>query len=95
MAYAENTATTAHTGADTPKRKRDKAKDAVSSAQEKMRDTTDNVREQAANAVQRGSDQAYAMHSEFDAAVRRNPTLAIVGALGLGIALGMAMNRRY
>lgn len=95
MAYAENTATTAHTGADTSKRKRDKMRDAVSSAQDSVRDTADNVPFSAQHAVERGSDHAYAVHSEFDNAVRRNPTLAIVGALGLGVALGLAMNRRY
>jgi ElaB/YqjD/DUF883 family membrane-anchored ribosome-binding protein len=95
MAYAENTATTTHTGTETSTRKRDKVRDAATSVQDNVRDTAENVRSSAANAIERGGDHAYAVHSEFDSAVRRNPTLAIVGALGLGVALGMAMNRRY
>jgi len=101
MAYAENYVSTPQggdgaTGTEQSDKKTqsDKMRDTAASAQESVKQTAENVRASAANAVGRGSDQAYAVQSEFDDAVRRNPTLAVIGALGLGIALGLAMNKR-
>lgn len=73
---------------------RDGVQDAAAQARDGVQDAADTVRHTAANAVERGSEQAHAVQSEFDSMVRRNPTLAVLGALGLGVALGLSMNKR-
>lgn len=63
------------------------ATDSVTDAAEKMRNTT-------LQAAERTVEHAQTMQGEFDSAVRRNPTLAVLGALGVGVVLGLALNKR-
>ena len=72
----------------------EKLRDAVSYAQDNVKDAADTVRDTAVQAVERTTDQAQNMQGEFDSAVRRNPTLAVLGALGVGMVLGLALTRR-
>jgi ElaB/YqjD/DUF883 family membrane-anchored ribosome-binding protein len=72
----------------------EKLRDAVSYAQDNVKDAADTVRDTAVQAVERTADQAQNMQGEFDSAVRRNPTLAVLGALGVGMVLGLALTRR-
>lgn len=99
MAYSNPTTATEHTDPHTntgkaKKTQTDKMRDAVSSAQDSVHDAAENVRSSASTAVEKSTERAHDVQSEFDSAVRRNPTLAVLGALGLGVALGLALNKR-
>ena len=86
-----------HPEAETTERddsRRAKMREKVSSAQDTVRDAMGGVRDSAYHAVDVGSRQAQTFQSEFDSAVRRNPTLAIAGAVGLGVLLGMTLSSR-
>ncbi|MCL3880737.1 hypothetical protein [Marivita sp. GX14005] len=83
----------------------DKARDAAASAQqtvreaaataeEHVRDAAHSVAERTSHAVDRGAEHASALQHEFDTMVRRNPTAAILGAVGVGILVGMALRGR-
>jgi ElaB/YqjD/DUF883 family membrane-anchored ribosome-binding protein len=60
-----------------------------------MNQAAQSVRDGASNAVQTGSDYVQTYQGEFDSAVRRNPTLAVLGAMGVGLVLGLALTKRY
>lgn len=72
----------------------DKIKEAVSQAQDNVQDAAQTVRDTAVEAVGRGSEHAQTIQGEFDCAVRRNPTLAVLGAFGVGMFLGLALTKR-
>ncbi|WP_439124018.1 hypothetical protein [Marivita sp.] len=94
MANTHTNTTTSkdHTAAE--QTRTDKLRNVVSHAQDSVNDAADNVRNTAAHAVEKGSDHAQNVQSEFDTAVRRNPTFAVLGALGIGVVLGVALNKR-
>lgn len=90
-----------HTNADTVtdhsaanSTRTEKAREAVSKAQDTVQDISDTARLKASYAVDAGVEHAQTVQNEFDSAVRRSPTLAVLGALGVGVALGLMLNRR-
>lgn len=76
-----------------------KAKETVSGAYESVRDAGSEALERAQaageTAIGNGTDMVRGAQSELDTVVRRNPTVALVGALGLGVLLGLAMRSRH
>ena len=74
------------------------AHDHVHSALETARDTGQEALNKAHQAGQQlydgGSDMMRSAHSGFDQAVRRNPTAAVLGAIGLGVLIGFAFKQR-
>ena len=76
-----------------------KAKETVSGAYESVRDAGSEALERAQSAGETalgsGTDMVRGAQSELDTVVRRNPTVAVIGALGLGVLLGLAMRSRH
>lgn len=72
----------------------DKLHDAVTHAQESVQDTANSVRDTVAAAADRTIDSTQTLQGDFDSAVRRNPTLAVLGALGVGVVLGLTLTKR-
>lgn len=84
-----------HIPHDTAEKSRaDKARESITSATHELRDVANTAQETAENAVERSTAQMQGFQSEFDSAVRRNPTLAVLGALGVGVAIGLVMQKR-
>ena len=82
-----------------------KAKDSVNTAKDSVNNAYETVKEAGTEAVGRAqaageaaisssTDMVRGAQSELDSVVRRNPTVAVVGALGLGVLLGMALRAR-
>ena len=72
----------------------DKLHDAVTHAQESVQDAANSVRDTVLAAADRTIDRTQTLQGDFDSAVRRNPTLAVLGALGVGVVLGLALTKR-
>jgi ElaB/YqjD/DUF883 family membrane-anchored ribosome-binding protein len=72
----------------------DRIKEAVSHTQDKVHDVGEQVRDTATQTAERGLDRVQTVQGDFDMAVRRNPTLAVLGALGVGVVVGLALTRR-
>ncbi|WP_292284841.1 hypothetical protein [Marivita sp.] len=72
----------------------DKVRDSISSAKHELRDVANTAQTKAEDAIERSSEQVQTFQGEFDSAVRRNPTLAVLGALGVGVAIGVVMQKR-
>ncbi len=72
----------------------DQLRNTVADAQDSVNQAAQSVRDSATTAVQAGADYAQTFQGEFDSAVRRNPTLAVLGAMGVGLALGLALTKR-
>lgn len=72
----------------------DKLHDAVTHAQESVQDAANSVRDTVVAAADRTIDRTQNLPGDFDSAVRRNPTLAVLGALGVGVVLGLALTKR-
>lgn len=95
MTQTDNASTIAHANhGNTGDKVTHRIREAATSAQDTLHGAADALRESASTAVEKGTDHAQAVQTEFDSAVRRNPTLAIAGAVGVGVLLGMALNRR-
>ena len=63
----------------------------AAAGQEKVREVAGQVAETTTDLAGRGKDQMYAAQEAFDDVVRRNPTTAVLGAIGIGVLLGMAL----
>lgn len=72
----------------------DKLQGAVTHAQESVQDAANSVRDTVVAAADRTIDRTQTLQGDFDSAVRRNPTLAVLGALGVGVVLGLALTKR-
>ena len=72
----------------------DKLREAVTHAQDSAQDAVKAVRNTVSEVADRTVEHTQSVQGEFDTAVRRNPTLAVLGALGIGVALGLALNKR-
>lgn len=88
--------TTAHHDADGTDKPgaRDRVRDAAASTRDQVDTVARSVRDTANQVSETTVDAAQTFQSEFDGAVRRNPTLAVLGAVGVGVLLGMALNKR-
>lgn len=97
----ETTAQSRKTTKRTASRKEEavtKAKDSVNNALESVKDAGTEALERAQSAGEAAystsTDMVRGAQTELDTIVRRNPTIAVVGALGLGVLLGMALRSR-
>ena len=72
----------------------DKARDAAKSVRDRTAQTVDAARDSARAGFEKGVDHLSTARSEAESAIRRNPGLAIAGAVGVGILLGMALKSR-
>lgn len=81
------------------------ARDAVNSARETLEDGYADARDHAAqafSAAQASGRAAYEegavavrdAHSQLESVVRRNPTTALLGAVGVGMLVGLALKAR-
>jgi ElaB/YqjD/DUF883 family membrane-anchored ribosome-binding protein len=84
---------------------RARGRDALETAQETLGTAHETTRETGAEAlksaqatgqavVRDSADLARDAYADLNTAVRRNPTLAIVGAMGVGMLLGLALGSR-
>lgn len=95
MAQTTASAPTAQTDKPSTKTKsKDRMQDVVSATQESVDTVAQSVKETATHVADTTADAAHTFQSEFDGAVRRNPTLAVLGAVGVGVLIGMALNKR-
>ena len=85
---------TAEDNAPSTTQAKDKLNDAVTQAQDSVKDAANTVRDTVTDVAERTVSHTQTVQGDFDKAVRRNPTLAVLGALGVGVALGLALNRR-
>lgn len=63
-------------------------------AEERLRDATRRAQAVARDTYDEGSDRAMALRDDIETGVRRNPGLAIAGAIGGGVLLGLFLGRR-
>ena len=61
---------------------------------ERLRDATRQAQALARDTYAEGSNRAMALRDEVETGIRRHPGLAIAGALGGGVLLGMLLSRR-
>jgi hypothetical protein len=80
-------------GADKSKL-RDTADRAADAAVDAIDRKTEAVRVQGENALQDVQDTMMNAQDSMVSAVRKNPTTALIGAVGLGVLLGLAMRGR-
>jgi ElaB/YqjD/DUF883 family membrane-anchored ribosome-binding protein len=84
---------------------RARSKDALETAKDSLGSAYETTRETGAEAlktaqatgqavVKESSDLVRDAHSDLNTAIRRNPTLAVAGALGFGVLLGLALKPR-
>jgi ElaB/YqjD/DUF883 family membrane-anchored ribosome-binding protein len=84
---------------------RPRSKDAVETTKEALGNAFEATRETGTEALKTVQDAGQAVvrdstdlvrdaHTDLNSAVRRNPTLAVVGALGVGMLLGLALKQR-
>jgi ElaB/YqjD/DUF883 family membrane-anchored ribosome-binding protein len=73
----------------------EKAESIRQAAAEQVQDTVDQVRESAAVAMEQGSAELQRAVDGSSKFVRENPGLAVAGALGLGVLIGLSMRNRY
>ncbi|MBN7784692.1 DUF883 family protein [Ponticoccus gilvus] len=63
-------------------------------AEERLRDATRQAQVLARDTYAEGSNRAMALRDEVETGIRRNPGLAIAGAVGGGVLLGLLLSRR-
>lgn len=73
---------------------RDRAKDLASSTSEAVEDTATALREKGDAALRDSQDALSSAHQSALMTVRRNPTTALLGAVGVGVLLGLALRAR-
>lgn len=74
------------------------AQDAVragaAEAEDRLREATRKAQALAREKFDDGSSRAMALREEVETGIRRNPGLAVAGAIGGGVLLGMLLSRR-
>lgn len=73
---------------------KDKARDAARKVSDNVQAGAQAASDRAQHALDTGRDHVMAAQSEFERSVQRNPGLAVLGALGAGIVLGLALRGR-
>ncbi|MEO1138169.1 MAG: hypothetical protein AAFW87_01825 [Pseudomonadota bacterium] len=71
----------------------DSASRIAETAKEYVADHVADAQDAGKKALDAGRDSVTAAHQTFGDAVRRNPTTAILGAVGLGVLLGLALRK--
>lgn len=72
----------------------DAVRQGAAEAEERLRDATRRAQHLARETYDGGSTRAMALRDEVESGVRRNPGLAIAGAVGGGVLLGLFLSRR-
>ncbi|WP_299629306.1 hypothetical protein [uncultured Tateyamaria sp.] len=72
----------------------DKARSEADVLQETIKDVAWNSAQQVQDTAERVQEHAQTAGKQAADAVRRNPGLAVAGALGIGVLLGLAVARR-
>lgn len=67
---------------------------ALDTVKDKSSEALETLQSAGDTALKEGTDLVAGAQSELDSAVRRNPTLALAGALGIGVLLGLALRSR-
>lgn len=73
---------------------KDRAQEAAKASGEAIRETAENVKETGAQLAEQGKEQLSTLQTQIDDVVRRNPTTAVLGAVGIGVLIGMALRQR-
>lgn len=80
--------------ADKAKHVAETAKDSVYDVRERATSAAHDARDRAEYEFERGKEQIGAARDEAERAVKSNPGLAVAGALGVGVLIGMALTSR-
>lgn len=91
---AQDRKTNGHSTEARTARVKDSAQATLDAVTSKGGEALDRVHAAGEAAVREGTDLVTGAQSELNSVVRRNPTLAVAGALGLGVLLGMALRAR-
>lgn len=73
----------------------DSARAQLTAGQEKLRETTDQIGTKMREADERVHDGVGTARRQGEEFVRDNPGIALAGALGVGVLLGMALRDRH
>ncbi|KUF10591.1 DUF883 family protein [Pseudoponticoccus marisrubri] len=73
---------------------RDKASDTYEAASERVRESAGQTRDAAADQVDYGRVLAAEAHDDLSRIVQRNPVMALAGAAGLGVLIGLAIKQK-
>ncbi|MCK0149514.1 hypothetical protein MWU54_05735 [Marivita sp. S6314] len=73
---------------------RDKAEKFVEAATDAVGTTTEQARVHSEKAMEEAQHAIETVQDSAIAAVRKNPTAALIGAVGVGVLLGMALRGR-
>ena len=69
-------------------------KGAIDQARETVADLSGTAQERASDALARSREVAGTAQSELEETIRKHPLLAVAGAVGVGVLLGLAMRGR-
>ncbi|CUH75623.1 hypothetical protein [Tropicibacter naphthalenivorans] len=72
----------------------DKARKAAEGFTARATETAENAKAKAYDAAGKGQEQLTLARSEFERGVQKNPGLAVLGAVGVGVLLGLALRGR-
>ncbi|MFP7673855.1 hypothetical protein ACG74X_10940 [Marivita sp. S0852] len=73
---------------------KERAEEAVETARKSVERTVATARDEGEKALSEAQDTFMSAQDSAMSAVRRNPGLALLGAVGVGVLLGMAMRGR-
>ena len=73
---------------------RDAASDSVHELRESARETAEKAKETGRRYAEQGNEMLFDARVEAEDVVRRNPGLAVAGALGVGVLIGLALKTR-
>ena len=92
--HTGSTSASAKTEKPMTERAKETAMDVADKAKEKASDTVAVAQEKIDYAIERGSDEFERLSRNSREFVRENPGIAVAGAVGVGILLGLALRHR-